>query len=195
LASGKLDNAALRGVLHKLGNEAQLANAVIERVRQSLRRDQPQLAAHSLQEIVDEVEALLAHRELAPNVELRMEHADAALAVVCDRRQIQHVLLNLVLNASQAASTCDRPVTIVVRSELAEDGTVRMTVEDNGPGVSSEAVEQLFKPFYSTKPEGLGLGLPVCRGIIAEHGGTMTAHRKMDQGLTMTFTLPLRKSS
>ncbi len=195
LASGKLDAAAVQELLHKLGNEAQLANAVIDRVRHSLRREKPHLATQSLRSVIEETETLLAHRELAANVELRVEHADAPLEIRCDRRQIQHVLLNLVLNASQAAKTCDRPVTIVVRSELTEDGNARITVEDDGPGLSSEALDRLFEPFFSTKSEGLGLGLPVCRGIIADHGGILVARSQLDRGLAMTFSLPTRKTS
>ena len=83
-----------------------------------------------------------------------------------------------------------RPVQIIIRSEGAEHGQIRITVEDNAGGVPHENLDDLFEPFHTTKPAGTGLGLAICRRIVSEHGGVIEAHRNERQGLSVSFTLP-----
>jgi two-component system, LuxR family, sensor kinase FixL len=108
-----------------------------------------------------------------------------------DRVQLQQVVLNLILNSATAmknAPPAQRK--IVVRTAMQDGGTVKGSVKDFGTGIDENRIDRLFEPFYTTKPEGLGMGLSISRGIIRAHGGTMEASNNPEGGATFAFTLP-----
>jgi two-component system sensor kinase FixL len=111
--------------------------------------------------------------------------------VSADRVQLQQVLLNLIVNASDAMGDNpprDRALTIAT----AEEGTtVRFSVTDRGPGVAAGLIDAVFEPFVTSKPQGLGLGLAICRSIIAAHGGRIWAANNSSRGATFSFVLPI----
>lgn len=109
-----------------------------------------------------------------------------------DSVQLQQVVLNLLLNAFHATESCpahDRVVVIDATREGAD--MVRVAVRDRGPGLSADKLEQIFKPFFTSKREGLGLGLSISRSIVEMHGGRIWAGNNSDQGATFCFTLPV----
>jgi two-component system, LuxR family, sensor kinase FixL len=109
-----------------------------------------------------------------------------------DRVQVQQVLLNLLLNACEAMSAnkpAERMLTVSTAPD--GDGLLLVAMSDRGTGIPSDAVERLFEPFFTTKPHGLGLGLSICRSIIAAHGGRLWADNNPDRGATFTFALPV----
>ena len=110
-----------------------------------------------------------------------------------DKVQLQQVLLNLIVNACDAVSAAGAARReVVITTALEEDGAVRVCVSDNGVGVPPDAEERIFQPFFTTKPNGLGLGLPICRNIVTALGGRLWVARNAGSGMTFCFTLPER---
>jgi C4-dicarboxylate-specific signal transduction histidine kinase len=132
----------------------------------------------------------ITHGELiAHNVVIEPRLDGRQLMVLADKNQIQQVLLNLILNAVDALDkNAPDKRTIILHSERS-DGFVRVAVQDNGPGISSENTERIFEPFFSTKSTGLGMGLAVCKTIITEHGGRIQAENNAEGGATFSFEL------
>lgn len=179
--------ALLRDGALAVTQQAERAAAIIQRIRAFVRRRPPQRATIDLNALIGETlelfEALSNRRSIAIHCHL----AETLAPVLADRVEIQQVLFNLLQNAIDAMASTGGGLT--VRSSAA-DGMAKVAVRDSGPGLSPEAEAGLFEPFFSTKPEGLGLGLSICRTIIESHGGRLWAAANPRRGLTMRFTLP-----
>jgi signal transduction histidine kinase len=132
--------------------------------------------------------------ELQKNrVILRPELADDLPLVTGDRVQLQQVILNLLRNASDAMSTIDdRPRDLVIRTEPDDNERVRLSVTDVGVGLEPKAADRLFEAFYTTKDEGMGIGLSVSRSIIEHHHGRLWATPNNGPGVTFSFSIPCR---
>jgi two-component system sensor kinase FixL len=117
-------------------------------------------------------------------------HDDSGF-VMADRVQIQQVLINLMRNAMEAMRDSENKELIVRTSALPDSGMMRIEVEDTGTGISDEVASQLFQPFVTTKPGGMGIGLSISKRIIESHGGEISVHRNAAGGATFSFTLPL----
>jgi C4-dicarboxylate-specific signal transduction histidine kinase len=108
-----------------------------------------------------------------------------------DRVQLQQVMLNLILNASEAmAAASEGPRELLIDTAEDEAGDVSIAVRDSGPGVPSEDIERIFSPFYTTKSGGMGMGLSICRSIIEAHGGRLWVSANVPRGAVFRFTLP-----
>jgi len=147
-----------------------------------------------LNEATREVIAL-SRSELERNrVVTRTELADTLPLVTADRVQLQQVIINLLRNGSDAMSEVDdRPRELLFRTEV-DEGGVRLSVRDAGTGFESQTVEQLFRAFYTTKADGMGIGLSVSRSIIENHGGRLWATPNDGPGVTFSFSIPCTKS-
>jgi len=122
---------------------------------------------------------------------LQTDFAGHLPLVSADRVQLQQVILNLLLNAADAMVEIeDRPRTLLVKTSLHDDGGVELAVRDSGVGVDPDAVEKLFKPFYTTKPSGMGVGLSICRSIIENHDGRLWGEANDGPGATFSFRIP-----
>ena len=110
-----------------------------------------------------------------------------------DSIQLQQVVLNLMLNAFSAMSGTglDGARRLVVRTNSIDASHVLVEVQDNGTGIAADQLESIFEPFITSKPEGLGMGLSICRSIIERHGGTISAANNPDRGATFSITLPV----
>jgi Histidine kinase-, DNA gyrase B-, and HSP90-like ATPase len=105
---------------------------------------------------------------------------------------LQQVILNLILNAIEAMSeTCEGPRELLITTEKGESDDLLVAVRDSGPGLAPGALENLFKAFHTTKPNGLGLGLSICRSIVEGHGGRLWASAQLPRGAVFQFTLPI----
>ena len=134
----------------------------------------------------------LQARKLGVQVQLQIE--PGLPKVLCDRTMVEQVLLNLARNAMQAMDHPDiraRVLGLGVRRLVEDARWLVFSVSDVGPGIAPEVAQQLFTPFFTTKAEGMGLGLSLCRTVIEQHGGTLAYAPQSPRGTVFTFTLPV----
>ncbi len=144
-----------------------------------------------LNQVAREVIALTSNDLQRNGVIVQSEFAEDPLPVKGDRVQLQQVILNLVRNASDAMDEVhDRPRHLLIRTERESNGDVRLSVRDVGIGLEGQNVEKLFDPFYTTKSDGMGIGLAVSRSIIDRHQGRLWAEANDGPGATFAFTIP-----
>ena len=174
LAQNPPDVAETREILTDIVNEDYRAGEVIRRLRAHLKPGQTQRRPLSVNEIIEDVLRIGRSDLIGRGVTVHTALAESAPQVLGDRIQLQQVLLNLILNASDAMAgnpPAQRHLTIATAHR---DGWVRISVSDNGCGLPAEP-ERIFQPFYTTKKDGLGLGLPICRSIATAHQGRLWA--------------------
>ena len=181
-----------REVIGRMIEDGMRASEVIKRIRDLLHKAPPEKALLNINETIQEVIALVSSDVLRSKVELKTELAADLPSVLGDRIQLQQVILNLILNAKEAMSGVQsRPRVLLVSSRKSGDEVV-VAVRDSGTGLDPKSVDEIFEPFFSTKPEGMGLGLSISRTIIEAHGGTLWATQNKDNGATIQFTIPNR---
>jgi PAS domain S-box-containing protein len=167
------------------------ASDVITRLRALYSKKEPSPESMDLNEAVREVTALSLTEIQRSGVILRHELADDLPLVVGDRIQLQQVILNMLRNAADAMSTIDdRPRELLVRTERAEGNQVRLSVKDSGIGFTPQAADKIFEAFYTTKTDGMGIGLSISRSIIETHQGRMWATPNDGPGATFSFVIP-----
>jgi PAS domain S-box-containing protein len=190
LANRSLDAAVLRQVLEEIVADSGRASAVISRIRGFIMKAPAERKSLDINEVVQEVSVLAGHELQKRGVAIEFQLAETLPLVRADRVQLQQVLLNLTMNAIEAmTSITDRPRVIWMRSEVDESGNVLVAVRDSGPGLGAEAVN-LFTPFFTTKANGLGMGLSISRSLVENHGGRLWAAPNSPQGAVFSFTLP-----
>jgi signal transduction histidine kinase len=172
--------------------DANRASEVLNRIRAMFYKKAPAMERVDLNDAAREVIALSAGELQRKRALLQTDFAEDLPPVSADRVQLQQVILNLLLNAADAmAGIDDRPRTILVQTSLYDDGGVRLDVRDSGIGVDPHAVEKLFEAFYTTKANGMGVGLSICRSIIESHDGRLWAEANDDEpGATFSFSIP-----
>jgi signal transduction histidine kinase len=139
------------------------------------------------------VTALTHSEAVKSGVTMRTQLAPRLPRIPGDRVQLQQVMLNLIVNAIQAMSSVgDGRRDLQISTEAIEAEGVRVGVRDSGPGLSPEHLPRLFEPFYTTKPDGMGMGLSICRSIIEAHGGQLWASGCEPQGALFQFTIPTK---
>ena len=187
LAASVPDLDEVRALASRIVDDAGRAAEIIARVRAMAERREPERVELSLNAVVEESLAFLGHELRAQHVETELLLDPALPAVMADRTQIQQIMVNLAVNAVQAmGDTSPRRLRVVTAAHGAE---VELAVEDSGPGLGPDA-EQLFDTFYTTKQGGMGMGLPICRGIAAAHGGRIEARNGAGGGARFAVILP-----
>jgi PAS domain S-box-containing protein len=170
---------------------ARRSSDVIGRVRALAQKRDPHYAVLSINAMVEESAELISHELRTQNTVLAVELAPQEPVVRGDRVQLQQVIVNLLMNGIQAmASVTERPRRLKVRTRLGDDNTVFVAVEDSGTGISEENATRLFSAFFTTKPDGMGMGLSICRSIVEAHGGTIGVIAHEGPGATFEFSLP-----
>jgi C4-dicarboxylate-specific signal transduction histidine kinase len=177
---------ALAGII----TEGNRASEVIGRTRALIKKAPPRKDAFSINDAILEVVALTRTEAANNGVLVRTQLADGLPPVQADRVQLQQVMLNLIVNASQSMSGVeDGNRELHVSTESIEPEGVCVAVRDTGPGLSPESLSRLFEPFYTTKSDGMGVGLSICRSIIEAHGGRLWATRCEPRGALFQFTV------
>ena len=164
---------------------------MITRLRALFSRKDLVTESLDLNEVTREVIALALSELQHNSVIVKPELADELPSITGDRVQLQQVILNLLRNASDAMSTIyDRPRQLLIRTEQDADGGVRLSVQDAGRGLEPESMNRLFEAFYTTKSDGMGIGLSVSRSIIENHHGRLWATPNDGPGATFSFSIP-----
>jgi signal transduction histidine kinase len=155
------------------------------------RNVEPERVQLDLNHVIDEVAKLVDREVVSHRVALRLDLATDLPAVRGDRVQLQQVIINFLINGIQAMAAVDgRPRELLVRSRQTADHQALVAVQDSGIGIDPENADRLFDAFFTTKPNGMGLGLSICRSIIEAHGGRLWASGHVGPGATFQFTLP-----
>jgi PAS domain S-box-containing protein len=190
LANRSLEPEVLRRALEGVVADGTRASAVLARIRAFIKKEPAEKSELDINEVIQEVLAL-AGRELYENRVLPDRQLNTDLpTVLADRVQLQQVLLNLIMNGVEAmAAVTDRPRLLGVQSRTDESGDVLIAVSDSGTGVGSE-LDRVFNPFFTTKENGMGMGLSISRSLVEGHGGRLWAAPNSPHGAVFSFTLP-----
>jgi PAS domain S-box-containing protein len=188
-ATPNLDEA--RNAVSRIIRDGNRAGDVIARIRALVQKTDTEKVRIDINQIVQEVVILMQNEAVRKGVAIRMDLADDVSLVLGDRIQLQQVILNLVMNAIEAMDTVtDRPWEMLIRSSHHESDHLLVAVQDSGTGIDPPNLERIFYTFYTTKPQGMGMGLAICRSIVEAHGGRLWATANEDRGATFRFTLP-----
>ena len=191
LTDGNLDPGVLRRALEEIVGDSSRASAVIARIRNFIKKAPAQKNLLDLNEVIQESLALTCSELHENQVVLERQLTDLLPLVLGDRVQLQQVLLNLIMNGVEAmAAVADRPRSLVVQSRADETENVLIAIADSGTGILS-GEDSIFTPFFSTKPHGMGMGLPISRSLVERHGGRLWARPNSPHGTVFFFTLPV----
>lgn len=183
-----------RTALASIVDDGNRAGEVIQRVRALVSKTTDHMVPLDINDVVNEVIALL-HRELfSHRILLRTELAPVLGQVLGDRIQLQQVILNLVVNGIEAMQpVTDRPRNLAIRTRQEQVRQILVAVTDNGVGLASQDADRVFDAFFTTKSEGMGIGLSICRSIVESHGGRLSAFGNEGPGATFQFSLPVHR--
>jgi PAS domain S-box-containing protein len=195
--SGKqVDLEEVREILHDIVKDNSRAGEVIRRMRALVKKEELEFQSVDLRSLIADA-ALLVHSDaVLHNVAISLDVEDNLPPVRGDRVQLQQVALNILLNAFDAMKECslsERKVGLQAKRQGAH--SIVVSVSDSGPGLTADKLDKVFQPFFTTKGEGLGMGLSICRSIIESHGGRLWAENNPDRGATFYFTLPTAKAA
>jgi PAS domain S-box-containing protein len=186
----ELDEA--RDAFEQIVSNGQRAADVIRGLRALAKKSGPQPTSLDIDDAIDEVLMLTRNEAERQDVMMRIDLAVGDRPVMGDRVQLQQVMVNLILNAVDAMKAVDdRARVLSVSSALTEPGGVLIAIEDSGPGLDPAIAPHIFDPFVTTKPDGLGMGLSICRSIIDAHGGRLWVSPGAAHGTVFRFTLPI----
>jgi signal transduction histidine kinase len=195
LANNNLDPEVLRRALEEIVADGTRANAVITRIRAFIKKTPAEKSELDINEVIQEVLALASHEVEKNRAAVECELKKTLPLVRGDRVQLQQVLLNLVMNGIEAmTAVADRPRMLWVQSQVDDSGDVLVSVRDSGIGLGSEA-DRVFTPFFTTKANGMGMGLSISRSLIDDHGGRLWAAPNSPHGAVFSFTLPIAAGS
>jgi PAS domain S-box-containing protein len=196
LSNKPADLEEVREILDDIVLDNSRAGEVIRRMRALVKKEEPEFASLDLVSLTRDVVVLLHSDAILQSVKIALELDDELPPVRGDKVQLQQVMLNLMLNAFDAMKDCtaaEREVRLRVTRE--DTSLIQAAVSDRGTGLSRDKLDKIFQPFYTTKREGLGMGLSICRSIIEAHGGRLWAENNSDDGATFYFTVPVAEKA
>ncbi len=189
--AGGVETEQISQILGRITDEALRAGEIIHRLRELVRRREGERRSRSPNALVLEIAPLAKVDARLHGVVLHLDLGEGLPAVLVDGIQIQQVLINLIRNAVDALEDEEEPEPeVVVRTRRGSPGEVRISVSDSGCGMPDAAEDELFQPFFTTKKEGMGMGLSISRSIVLMHGGRLWFERNTPKGTTFHFTLP-----
>jgi two-component system sensor kinase FixL len=182
------DQERIQSILQRITDQTNRTRGIVERIRDFVKKRDFQMRAENLSQVIEEAIALTRASVRDGGLTLTVEVDPPGVQVEIDRVQVQQVLFNLFRNAIEAMQ--DQPTRdLLVSSRLVQGGMVEISVADTGPGLSDEVRTKLFQPFITTKPNGMGVGLSVCRAIVESHGGRLWADDNPSRGTIFRFTV------
>jgi two-component system sensor kinase FixL len=188
------DIGEVRQILDDIIRDDRRASDVVGKVRGLVRKQRPLQEYLDLNKVIQEVVGLIRGDSLLQGLFISLESSPDLKMIRGDRTQLQQVILNLILNSAAAMRNSPRGQRkIIVKTAMADSMTVKTSVTDLGTGIDENDIERLFEPFYTTKREGLGMGLSISRRIVASHGGTLEASNNPEGGSTFAFTMPVQQ--
>jgi signal transduction histidine kinase len=180
-----------RSVLKRVVSDGGRASEVIRSIRGMLEKGSQERVQLDVNDLIREVMTFVRADLKHHGITVRTELAERLPRISAVRIQLQQVLLNLIANAVESmASIEDRARVLTVRSQKADGRGILLTVEDTGTGIDQADVERIFDAFFSTKPEGMGMGLSICRSIVEAHDGRITASQASPHGSIFQVSLP-----
>ena len=186
------DVSQVDAILSDIVNDDRRARDVIERLRDLLRKGQLEMASLDLASVIRDVADLLRGDALVKQVTVTLDLEPDPVIVLGDRVQLQQVVLNLLHNAIDAmVDGRPRATAVAIQCRRQNGESAVVTVSDTGPGIVAGAEETVFEPFYTTKKDGMGMGLSIVRTIVESYGGAITAANRDGGGAVFEFTLPL----
>jgi len=179
----------IREILQDVAGDARRAAEVIQRLRSLLRKEETRFLPLDVNQVIREIAAFVHTDAILRKLIIDLNLAPDLPPVRGDRVQLQQVLLNLVLNGMEAMAQQAGGRRIVVETARAAEA-VAVSVRDQGPGIPGDKLSRIFETFYTTKRDGMGMGLAISRSIVEAHGGQLWAENNPDRGATFAFTLP-----
>jgi len=172
-------------------NDADRACDVVDRIGSLIKKSPPRKEVVDLNAAIQEVTVLTHSEAVKIGVTVGTQLADDSPPIRCDRVQLQQVMLNLIVNAIQSMNGIeDGNRELHISTARIEPEGVHVAVRDTGPGLRPESLPRVFEPFYTTKPDGMGMGLSICRSIVEAHGGRLWATSCEPRGALFQFTIP-----
>ncbi len=191
LKQDKLDQETLDSILHDIERDARRAAAVIRSMRTMMRHQQSPHVELNLADCVNDTLELMHGEFIKHGIECNVQ-CDAGVMVLGDKTQLEQVILNLVMNALEAME--QQPPAhrkLFIKLQTLTTDTVCLSVRDSGTGIAAEDLQSVFEPFWSSKQQGLGVGLSICKSIVEAHGGSLTMQPNADSGTTFYVELPV----
>jgi len=174
----------------RIVKDATRAADIISRIRLLFKKGTPQWASVDVHEVIREMIALLRGEATRYSISVRTELAEHLPQVMGHRVQLQQVLMNLMINGIDAIKDVDGRRELIICSQQAEHRQILVSVSDTGVGLPPQQADQIFSAFFTTKPQGTGMGLRISRSIVESHGGRLWATSNSGPGATFQFTLP-----
>lgn len=188
------DLSAARSSVEWIIEDAIRASEVIRRVRALAKKGEIEMLPLDINDVVKDVIALVTRELISHQVALKTDLTAALPAIYEDRIQLQQVIINLVMNGIEAMdAVTDRTRELVIQSSRDDMGHVWLAVTDSGVGIAENDADRVLDPFFTTKSNGLGMGLSICRSIVEAHGGRLSIARKRGPGASFRFDLPLHQ--
>jgi PAS domain S-box-containing protein len=189
-----LDKA--RAAASRIIQAATQASEIVQRLRALFKKTTSMTTSVDMNAVIEDTISLVHHEAERNKIFLRTELHPGVPFLSGDRVQLQQVILNLTMNGIEAISGLDtEPKRLMIRSTISNTGELLVSVEDTGLGIEAQHAERLFAPFFTTKPQGIGMGLPICRSIIEAHGGRLWAGKNEPRGAVFHFALPVTAPS
>jgi PAS domain S-box-containing protein len=193
LRAKQIETIELAAVLDLIRDAALRAGEIVDRLRNFVRRKGPQQVEIELESLVRRLMDLMEPEIRQSCVKVEIDIAGDLPRVSADESQIEQVIVGLVRNALESMTdTSHEERRLAIRAVQSASNEIEISVCDRGRGLSGEAAERLFEPFFSSKPFGLGMGLPISRSIVQGHGGRIWVEPNTDRGACFRFTLPIR---
>ncbi len=195
MMSGKFDAEEIREILKDIVADDERAAQIIRRMRAPLKKDKLVMRSLAVNDLVRDIHGLVRNDALLAHVSIELKLSDRLPSISGDRIQLEQVILNLVMNALDAVKgSASRRRRIEISTAFGIDGSVAVEVSDSGPGIPEAGLCRIFEPFYTTKVEGLGLGLSICKTIIEEHRGKILIENAPGGGTRVVILLPVENS-